>query len=310
VLQQQLCSYAVFLASGSLSFPVIQTYCTTAVVKWHQYNGIVISTAKPSMLRLHTVLAALKRQIPAKINHRLPLTPDLLVKMSLQADNNLNLTNICHLAMQSLLIYACRRLGEVCRTTIAEFDPSKHVTLQCVALDESSGTMVVIFPTTKTRQNGPPLICAIKRQSHHTSFCAFKWMRLWLTHSGITDPNAPLFQRITQSTQVCTGQPLLKQSFIKTLQQKIRLVDPEAPFKCFTGHSFRIAAATILALLCGMPDSTVMEVGDWSSECFRKYITMSHHQKLLSSSSLGGVFSQLQNVFSQPAPLEIQPKGS
>ena len=100
----------------------------------------------------------------------------------------------------------------------------------------------------------------------------------------------PVFQRIDRRSGLATGQPLLKSMFIKHLQAQIRIVDPEAPSERFTGHSFRIGAASILAIYCKAMPHIIKEVGDWSSDCFMRYIQMQAQDKVNAVHELSHVF--------------------
>jgi hypothetical protein len=244
------------------------------------------------MIKFSRLLQALKRTIPPKINLRLPITMDLLHAFSLRADPSCAI-DCCFMAVCTLLIYACRRLGELCFETISQFNPAKHLTLSCISF--TGDTMLVVFPTLKNRPFGPPLVCPVPRV-HGTSFCAVTWMQHWLSISGLSDPLAPVFQRVSSRSGQPTGQPLLKAMFIKTLQNWVRQADPDAPAEAFTGHSFRIAAATILAMLAGGSIFEIKDIGDWKSDCFFTYIRSTISDKRAAAAKLGNLFSSLMKV--------------
>ena len=286
--EQVMCCYAVFLTQSSLTFNTVRTYCVTGVTRWHSRNFLPFSI--DGMIKLRRLLQALKRLIPPKLNPRLPITVELLLSFSSRANPN-KAVDCCFMAMCTLMIYACRRLGELAYPSIASFKPEKHLTRACVSFPASlPNIMLVVFPTLKNRPHGPPLVCPVPRMAPRTVFCAYTWMQNWLSASNITDPLAPLFQRVDSQSGLPTGQPLLKPMFIKHLQQQVRISDPSSPAHCFTGHSFRIAAATILGLMCGGLPSEIMTFGDWSSECYAGYVQAAEKDRISASAKVGNVF--------------------
>jgi hypothetical protein len=48
----------------------------------------------------------------------------------------------------------------------------------------------------------------------------------------------------------------------------------------FSGHSFRIGAATS-ALMAGVPDVVIQHLGRWKSDAFKRYVVLADHHPLL-----------------------------
>ena len=84
---------------------------------------------------------------------------------------------------------------------------------------------------------------------------------------GVLEPDAPLFQ-----SQASDGKylPLKYASFIALFKEQITLagLDPSQ----YAGHSFRRGGATF-AMDAGIPDSTIMAMGDWTSDAWRAYVS-------------------------------------
>ncbi len=72
------------------------------------------------------------------------------------------------------------------------------------------------------------------------------------------------------------GNPLTRPKLVSHLRQAITL-DPKA----FSGHSFRIGAASTAAAV-GLNDSTIQQAGRWKSNTFRTYIRKQATQQLSS----------------------------
>ena len=71
------------------------------------------------------------------------------------------------------------------------------------------------------------------------------------------------------------GLPLTKQEFVDGIRAALQAL--ELPSKLFTGHSFRIGAATAVAQ-AGLEDSTIQALGRWSSSAFLRYIQTPRQQ--------------------------------
>ena len=68
---------------------------------------------------------------------------------------------------------------------------------------------------------------------------------------------------------ISTGNPLTKSKFTKGVQNVLQALG--LPHADFTGHSFRIGAATAAAR-AGVEDSLICTLGRWNSSAFLAYI--------------------------------------
>ena len=66
-----------------------------------------------------------------------------------------------------------------------------------------------------------------------------------------------------------SGQPLTRDSFVKEVQ--LALLSRGVEAAAFTGHSFRIGAATTVAAH-GLPNSLIKTLGRWESATYMLYI--------------------------------------
>ena len=64
--------------------------------------------------------------------------------------------------------------------------------------------------------------------------------------------------------------PLTKSRFTKHVKAALIAVGV-ADYECYTGHSFRVGAATAAAQ-AGIPDSTIKALGRWNSGAFLVYV--------------------------------------
>ena len=79
------------------------------------------------------------------------------------------------------------------------------------------------------------------------------------------------------------GTPLSKTKFTEATRQA--LTAAHLPAKDYTGHSYRIGAATTTAM-AGLENSTIQTLGHWKSSSYQLYIRTSPQQLAAVSSSL------------------------
>ncbi len=137
----------------------------------------------------------------------------------------------------------------------------------------------------------PQLLTIHLRHSKTDQFGAGHYIHLGRT-SSIVCPVAAMLgylsHRPTLGTQTNlfifeNGDPLTRPKLVSHLRQAITLVglDPKA----FSGHSFRIGAASTAAAV-GLNDSTIQQAGRWKSNTFRTYIRKQATQQAAISNTL------------------------
>ena len=72
-----------------------------------------------------------------------------------------------------------------------------------------------------------------------------------------------------------TGKPLSRQVLVKMLKET--LVEAGMDYSRFSGHSFRIRAATT-ALAKGVSDAKIQTLGRWASESYKRYIRIPRNE--------------------------------
>ena len=89
----------------------------------------------------------------------------------------------------------------------------------------------------------------------NNGLCPITALLSYLTHHGNTP--GPLFQWDNHT-------PLSKSKFVEHVHRALLMAN--IPAHLYTGHSFRIDAATI-AVSAGIQDSTIQTLGRWKSSC-------------------------------------------
>lgn len=211
--------------------------------------------------RLDLALRGLKRRKPRTGDSRLPMTPLVLAILgqSLRSDGD-SYDQLMLWAACCLGFFAFMRSGELTLPGGTAFDPAKHITPLDVAVDDQTNpqALKIHVKSSKTDQVGQGTDLFIGRTFN--SLCPVVAMLKYLSVRGFDQ--GPLFQ-------LRDGRPLTKQMFGDRVKKALERagVDPTH----YSGHSFRIGAAT-MAAANGVNDATIQLLGRWRSNSYCRYI--------------------------------------
>ena len=192
----------------------------------------------------------------SSLPQRQPVTADLrrIIQRSLDAHNSehVRLWAACCLGLFGFL-----RAGEC--TVNCTFDPSIHLTVQDLQVDAevNPSSLRVRIKSCKTdpfRQG-----CFIYLGRGQAPLCPISAILAYLHRRGPS--SGPLFIDTH-------GQPLTRSRLSSFIQSVLQ--GEEIPGQ-FSGHSFRIGAATTAAQ-CGIPDHLIKTMGRWSNDAYQLYV--------------------------------------
>lgn len=207
-------------------------------------------------LQLQRLLRGIKRHQGSNLPQRQPVTADLMsvLHKSLEFTNpdNVMLWAACCLGFFGFL-----RAGEF--TTNGTFDPTVHLTAADLQVDSSTNpqSFRVLIKCSKTdpfRQG-----CFIYLGRGSLPLCPVTALTNYLHLRG--PGSGPLFM-------YQDGSPLSRSQLSSFLQTTLQAAG--IPGK-FSGHSFRIGAATTAAQR-GVPDHLIKTMGRWSSDAYLLYV--------------------------------------
>lgn len=207
-------------------------------------------------LQLQRLLRGIKRHQGSNPSQRQPVTADLMTvlhqSLDLSKPDNVMLWAACCLGFFGFL-----RAGEF--TTNSSFDPAIHLTTADLQVDSSSNpqSFRVFIKCAKTDPFRKGCFIFLGRGSAPLCPVVALTQYLHLRGSAI----GPLF--IFQD-----GRPLSRALLSSFLQSTLQAAG--IPGK-FSGHSFRIGAATTAAQR-GIPDHLIKTLGRWSSEAYLLYV--------------------------------------
>ncbi len=265
-----LCCFVASLGREDLAPSTIKTYL--AAVRHAQImRGFPEPRESSSLPRLRLLLAGVKRvraeQGQGTGRRRRPITPKILQQIrgvwnSRAADPDTTML----WAAVTTCFFGFFRAGEITVPSAAAFNPAVHLAWGDVAINNPRNpTLVVIhLKRSKCDQFGDGVDVCVGRTGDE--LCPVVAITSYIVRRG-GEPGA--FFRTTE------GRPLTKALFVKSVQRALQEAGVRSDV--YTGHSFRIRAATTAAR-AGLQDFTIQMLGRWSSAAFLSYIRVQPEQ--------------------------------
>lgn len=225
---------------------------------------------------IRLLLKGISKDTQKAVDKRLPITISVLKKLIDILRNGLFSAYINKLLEAVFLtaFYGFMRPGEF-TTGSQSFDPARDLTLSDVSFSPCHFT--VFLKHSKTDVSGKGVSITISKSN--CNYCPFTSMVRYLKVRPTRHKFSPLFM-------LPNGFPITKEWFrihLSAVSERCGLSS-----RLYTGHSFRIGAATSAAG-CGIPTSSIKLLGRWSSRAFESYIrpdskTILDAQQVFSSS--------------------------
>lgn len=261
VSETLLCYFVSSLAQEGITPATIKIYL--AAVRHAQIvRGHPEPRGSSTLPRLRLIQNGIRRERAHSAPNsggRLPITPLILRRMhGICGTPTSSYSEALLWAAATVCFFGFFRAGEITVPAVAAFDSSVHLAWGDVSISEDGRVIRVFLKRSKTDQFGRGTEVFIG--STDDELCPVRAVRRYTALRG-TSPGA--FFRSTDGT------PLTKASFV----ERVRAVLTRAgiPLSGYSGHSFRIGAATAAAQ-AGIPDSAIQALGRWSSSAFLRYI--------------------------------------
>ena len=153
------------------------------------------------------------------------------------------------------------------------FDPSKFLTRRNIVVDISTNMVYIYVGFSKTNQFGARDLVIPVPGNTDSSLDPVRHLSALFSRVN-ANPDAPAFSH-GNSTFISYS------SFTTSLKKLLTKSGYDA--KLYSGHSFRRGGATYLHA-CGGTALMVQASGDWSSQCFTRYLYLSLAERLKSQS--------------------------
>lgn len=236
--------------------------------------------------RLEYVLKGLKRNgPPAATERRLPITPDILVRLHGFWNNSKDDPNTAMLwAACCLGFFGFLRSGEFTVVSDRAFDPASSLTPTDVAVDSRDNPTVVSVYIKQSKND--PFRAGVHVYLGRTNrlLCPVAAILSYLAMRA-PPANGPLFV-------FSDGRYLTRQRLVQHLRSALQHcgINPAH----YSGHSFRIGAASTAAR-AGVEDSAIQLLGRWHSAAYQRYIRTPREQLAAVSARLTGASHSLTN---------------
>lgn len=259
VEESVLCRFVAFLSLVPLSHQSIRSYLSA--VRHMQIMSGLPDPVFSSFPRLDYALKGVRRDaLPRKRANRLPITPDLLRKISIAwRQQSPDWDRIMLWAAFCLGFFGFMRAGEFTCPSHEAFTP--HMLSRADVSVDSHST--------------PTHLAVHLRQSKTDQFGAGVTLQLGTTGDPLCPVTAMLgYLAIRPTTEgplfiFRDGATLSRPRLVQSLRQALHTVGVDDAQ--YSGHSFRIGAATAAAR-AGLSDSLIKTLGRWKSSAFSLYI--------------------------------------
>lgn len=256
-----LCRYVAYLGK-KISYNSVKQYLNV-VRLLHLEAGLQNPIA--DNYQLNTVLAGLKRDLGSSVNRKLPITPDILLRIKPFINTSLARDNVFW-AVTLTMFFGLLRKSNALPPSSNTFTPAKHLTRSDLSV-LGSGIAVTIRHS-KTIQH---------KDRHHTVFlptmpdhplCPVTAVLAALRHTLGAPQDSPAFTLPSAGGPTTYTQPM----FAKQLDSYLTLAKIDT--RSYGTHSLRRGGASV-ALQAGIPVEYIRIMGDWQTDCFRAYLTPS-----------------------------------
>ena len=277
--EDTICEFAAFLGDKGLKAQTIKCYMS-ALRYWQISNGFVDPVSNGLFPKLEYVIKGIKR-IQAANNclyklPRLPITPNILSRIQQHwASKAANFDCVMLWAAFCLGFFGFLRSGEFTVPSDTAFEPNTHLTFEDIAVDSHTNPTLlsVHLKRSKTDPFRQGVDICIGRTSN--DLCPLSAI---LAYMALRGPGpGPLFR-------FADRRPLTRARLVQELRQV--LAEVGICTSQFSGHSFRIGAATTAAAK-GLEDSTIKMLGRWESSAYTTYIKTPRESLAAFSHTLG-----------------------
>ena len=269
VSEPLLCYFVTFLAQEGVSPATIRTYL--AAVRHAQVTrGLPEPRESSSLPRLRLVQNGVRRVRAESGNtqpSRLPITPSILRRIrppALDRTGTASYEEVLLWAASTICFFGFFRAGEITVPMASSFDSAVHLTWGDVAISDDDAMLRVFLKRSKTDQYGRGVEIFVGRTGDN--LCPVEAVRVYASRRGTSAGAFFCFSG---------GAPLSKSRFVAMVRSA--LARAGVPVSDYSGHSFRIGAATAAAE-AGIPDSTIQALGRWTSSAFLRYIRSPREQ--------------------------------
>lgn len=258
VNEQTLIYFVAYCRERGLRYQTIKHYLAGVKYQYIRCNVETPLTRPQKLLRLQIVLRGVKKSQNNTTQKRLPVTFGIL-KAIIEVLNTgfLGLYDSCMMAAAcSMAFFGFLRCGEFADKA------SSFLTLSDIEFENDNSTFTLNLASSKTDVFREGV--KVRITANNSTVCPVRHMRQYrdLRLNAGAKPQDPLFLN-------SHGSVLTRGYFLRSLKKILQKTGHDSHL--YTGHSFRIGAATTAARV-GIPDHLIQTLGRWSSDSYLRYI--------------------------------------
>lgn len=264
VTKLNLARYAVFLARR-LKPQSISKYLN--IVRLLHIEADLPNPLQDNWL-LKSLLTGIKRAKGCKVNKKLPITPQLLLRIKRQLDFK-NPLDVVFWAICLTAFFTFLRKSNLLPATTTSFDPQKQLARQDFKT-HSWGLSVTITWSKTIQFNERSFQIPLPILAKHPLCPVMAILQAF--RAAPSDPQGPAFMVPGNPPR-----PFLYSRFLSMLKSYISKLN--LPSGEFSGHSFRRGGAS-WAFQSLLPSESIKAMGDWKSDAYLQYLEIPLHSKL------------------------------
>ena len=226
---------------------------------------------------LTSLLKGICRSKGLSVHRKLPITPSLLLAIR----NRLNFNNIVDSvfwAISLVAFFGFLRKSNLLPPSSITFNPAKHLCREDLSL--FSGGLILHIRWSKTLQFAERLHQAPLPHLPNHPLCPVWAVVNAFSHTRGAPAAGPAFVLPVKGAWT----PFPPTKFISLLRSHLQALGLQA--RDYSGHSFRRGAAS-WALKTGLPGEIIKILGDWKSDAYQNYLSLSHDVKFRSINVFG-----------------------
>ena len=263
--EDTLLLFTAHLATEGITSSIIKVYLS-ALRSFHVAAGKHEEFAKQLTPRLQQVIKGIRKEqaITTPPRTRLPITIDIMIGIqSVLAQQPGKYFNLMLWAACCMAFFGFLRSSEFTVPSQNQFDPSVHLTLSDISLDNRHQPQIVhiTIKQSKTDPFRQGVTLSLGCTSHE--ICPVRAIVPFLGARG--NKPGPLF--------ILRNDKMLTREMFGSALDRI-LTQLHLNKEHFNTHSFRIGAATS-AKQAGMSDIHIKMLGRWRSDAYQRYVRMS-----------------------------------
>ena len=221
--------------------------------------------------QLDLVLRGLRRTMQHLVKQAKPITPAILHAMSKLVRTTED--TVCFAALLTAF-YLFLRKSNIAPDSVATFDHQRQFTRGTAR--QGSKMFLMTLGWTKTIQFKQKKLLLPLVRSRKSSICPETWLKKMIRRVP-AKPHDPLFCLPVKGKLIALTSRRL-QARMRTWLAKLKLSPMD-----YSLHSLRRGGATF-AFKCSIPSDLIQLMGDWASNCYRRYIDVTLSKRLKAAS--------------------------